>query len=170
MQIDCRTVALESLSDDDRVHLDDCFQQHFGHVEYQWARLPWRCLASIDGVLAGHLAIIKRTVLAGSAGVEVGGIAAVTTHQDWRRHGVASALLDCAARFMRDVLAVPFGLLICRAAVSDVYAGRGWEVVPVATRFTQPSGTATYPELTMVLQLQERTWPSGDIDLRGLPW
>jgi aminoglycoside 2'-N-acetyltransferase I len=170
MQIDCSVHALDSLPRGDQRHLADCFQQHFGHVAYEWAPLPWRCLATVDGELVGHLAVLKRTVTAGDTPIDVGGIGAVTTHEAWRRLGVASALLDRAAHFMRDDLAVPFGLLICRPTVADVYTSSGWRVVPAETRFTQPSSTATYPGLTMTLSLRGDQWPAGDIDLQGLPW
>ncbi|MBI5289479.1 MAG: GNAT family N-acetyltransferase [Chloroflexi bacterium] len=70
-------------------------------------------MAKIDGELVGHLSIVRRTVLAGSMLVEVGGIGGVTTHELSRRRGVAAALLDRAARFMRDELGV---LSVCSSA------------------------------------------------------
>lgn len=170
MQIACTIITLAALPSAERRHLRDCFTTHFGHVEYQWSQQPWRCMARVDDELVGHLSIVKRTVLAGNIVVEVGGIGAVTTHDTWRRRGVAGALLDRAAQFMRDDLEVPFGLLICRPAVSDVYASRGWHSVPCETHFAQASGTASYPGLTMAVSLQQRQWPSGDVDLQGLPW
>jgi GNAT superfamily N-acetyltransferase len=170
VEIACTITDLGSLHSADHQHLVECFAQHFGHVPYAWAQQPWRCLAKIDGELVGHLSIVKRTVVAGSAVVDVGGIGGVTTHQQWRRRGVAGALLARAAQFMHEELRVPFGLLICRPAVADVYASRGWHAVPGETHFEQPSGTVTYPGLTMTLRLQRDRWPSGDVDLQGLPW
>jgi GNAT superfamily N-acetyltransferase len=172
MQIDCTTLAHDALSAADRGHLADCFNQHFGHVDYQWAGQPWCCLARVDGELVGNLAILKRTVLVGDIAVDVGGIGAVTTHEDSRGRGVAAALLDCATRAMRDKLNVAFGLLICRPAVANVYSGQGWQAVPTETHFAQPVGTVSYPGLTMIISLQNQPWPAatGDIDLQGLPW
>jgi GNAT superfamily N-acetyltransferase len=170
VRIDCATLALESLSSVNVTHLEDCFDQHFGHVEYEWTPQAWRSLACVHDELVGHLSITTRTVTVGGTEVEVGGIGAVTTHAEWRRRGVAAALLDAAAGFMRKDLAVSFGLLICRAGVADVYASKGWRVISDTTRFAQPSGTATYPGLTMTLSLSDREWPRGDIDLQGLPW
>ncbi len=83
---------------------------------------------------------------------------------------VASALLSCAAEFMRDKLSLEFGFLLCRREVSPVYAKLGWTLVEGPTIFSQPGGSATYPHETMILRLADREWPCGEIDMMGLPW
>lgn len=161
---------LDQLPPADRTHIDACFAHHFGRVPYTWAPMPWRVMARVDGELAGHLGVLQRTVLAGGREIPVAGIGAVTTHEAWRRRGVAAAMLNRAAEFMRDELHARFGLLICREAVSPVYERAGWHTVPGPTSFAQPAGPANYAGLTMVLRLDGGVWPRGEIELRGLPW
>ncbi len=143
----------------------------FGHIPWEWAERRWYGLARSDDKLVGHLSLTTRRVAAGTAQLEVVGIGGVTTHETWRRRGVALALLASAASFMRERLTCSFGLLICRAEVASVYEQAGWRTTAAPTRFEQPSGPVTYPGVTMVLPLvQDAAWPKGDIDLRGLPW
>jgi GNAT superfamily N-acetyltransferase len=161
---------LDALPPADRTHIDACFDHHFGRVPYTWATMPWRVMARVEGELAGHLGVLQRTVFAGGREIPVAGIGAVTTHEPYRRRGVAAAMLERAADFMRDELHARFGLLICREAVSPVYERAGWHMVPGPTSFSQPAGPATYAGLTMVLPLTEATWPGGESEFGGLPW
>ena len=90
-----------------------------------------------------------------------------------------------AAEFLREALAVPFGLLVCDPALAPFYQELGWQVVAGPLIFDQPasfqpgldqvvSGGPTYKVTLegaiMVLPCQEHNWPAGLIDLRGLPW
>jgi GNAT superfamily N-acetyltransferase len=170
VNIEASVVALNDLAAEDRTHIDACFAHHFGRVPYVWAPMPYRVMARVDGDLVGHLGVLQRTVLAGGHEIAVAGIGAVTTHEAYRRRGMAAAMLDRAAEFMRDDLHARFGLLICREAVSPVYERAGWHTVPGPTSFSQPAGPAVYPALTMVLDLGGGAWPSGEIELGGLPW
>jgi GNAT superfamily N-acetyltransferase len=170
VSIEASVVALTDLPTPDRTHIDACFDQHFGRVPYTWAPMPYRVMARVDGELAGHLGVLQRTVLAGGHEIAVAGIGAVTTHEAYRRRGVAAATLDRAAEFMRDDLRAPFGLLICREEVAPVYERAGWRTVPGPTSFAQPTGPTTYPRLTMVLDLGGGAWPEGEVELCGEPW
>lgn len=87
-----------------------------------------------------------------------------------RNFGVASALLQSAADFMKNTLGVEFGLLLCRHEVSPVYAKLGWIIVPGRTMFTRGGVNATYTNDTMILPLADKAWRAGSIDLLGLPW
>ena len=79
-------------------------------------------------------------------------------------------MLGRAAEFMKNDLGVAFGFLLCRREVSSVYAKMGWITVAGPTTFTRAGVAATYPNETMILPLAERRWPSGPIDMLGLPW
>ena len=107
----------EDLSPDDRGHLATCFRDHFGQIRYLWAQLPWRCLALAEGELGGHLGILKRTVCVGDVELMVAGLGGVTTHENLRERGIASAMLERAASFTKNDLHADFGLLICRDEV-----------------------------------------------------
>jgi hypothetical protein len=150
--------------------LEGWFGEEFGHVAYRWSEPDWYITVAREGKLAGRLAIVERTIAVGAKMIRVGGIAGVATRREWRNRGVASVAMRAAAGFIAHDLRRPFGLLLCRDQVSPVYAKLGWEVVEGPTSFMQPSGPATYPQLTMVMRFGEQPWPIGPIDLSGLPW
>lgn len=150
--------------------LRDWFRDQFGHVQYRWAEPDYYGILSVEEQLAGRLAVFDRQVSAGGVTVKVGGIGGVATKSQFRRRGVASALLSRAAEFMKNDLGLEFGFLLCRREVSPVYAKLGWTRVDGPTIFSQPSGIDTYPHETMILPLANKQWPLGPIDMRGLPW
>ncbi len=63
-----------------------------------------------------------------------------------------------------------YGLLLCRSEVAPFYEKLGWRIVGDPTTFDQPTGKTIFPRLTMVLELVEKPWPKGTVDLCGLPW
>lgn len=153
-----------------QAELDHLFKVQFGHTLYQWAPPQWHVLTCFDAALASYLRVFKRTISAGGQMLRVSGVGGVMTLPEWRQRGLASLALRRAAEFMRDELHVEFALLLCRDELAPVYAKLGWEIVAGPTTFEQPSGRATYPRQTMVLRYTARAWPSGPIDLCGLPW
>lgn len=153
-----------------RKTLPDWFQREFGQTGFTWAAPAYYAIAEVEGELIGRLGIFDRKVDVAGSSIRVGGIGGVITKPEWRRHGVARDLLTQSAAFMRDELSVEFPVLLCRREVAPVYAKLGWIRVDGPTVFMQPSGLATYPRDTMVLCFVERQWPTGTIDMRGLPW
>ena len=71
---------------------------------------------------------------------------------------------------IKSKMDVEFALLLCRQEVAPVYVRLGWMLVDGPTTFWQPAGEVTYPKLTMVLECGKKSWPTGPIDLGGLPW
>jgi GNAT superfamily N-acetyltransferase len=149
--------------------LRDWFKDQFGQVRYSWAEPDYYGVLTVEEQLAGRLAVFDREASAGSDIVRVGGIGGVATREQFRHRGIASAMLSRAAEFMKNDLRVEFGLLLCRPEVAPVYTMLGWIRVDGPTTFSQPNGTATYPNHTMILHFAEREWPPGAIDLRRLP-
>jgi aminoglycoside 2'-N-acetyltransferase I len=145
------------------------FEEEFGRAD-RWAEPDFYVILSLEEQLAGRLAILDRQVSVDGATVRVGGIGGVATKTKFRHRGVASAMLVRAAEFMKNDLEVEFGFLLCRHEVSPVYTKMGWIIVPGPTTFTRAGVVATYPNDTMILPLTERRWPSGPIDMLGLPW
>ena len=153
-----------------QAELDDLFKVQFGHTSYHWARPQWHVLTSFDAVLVSYLRIFERTISVGEQTLRVAGVGGVMTLPEWRQRGLARITLLRAAEFMRNELRSDFALLLCREEVAPVYAKLGWEIVAGPTTFEQPTGRATYPHHTMVVRYAARAWPSGPIDLCGLPW
>src|ERR1700691_2372850 len=146
------------------------FEAEFGPRADRWRSADYYVLLDRDGQLAGRLGVLDSKVSVGNQIIRVGGIGGVATKPEFRLRGVASAMLARAAEFMKSDLRVEFGLLLCRHEVSPVYAKMGWVIVPGPTTFTRAGVAATYPNDTMILPLGRRAWPSGPIDMLGLPW
>lgn len=149
--------------------LRDWFEEEFGRAD-RWAEPDYYLTLSVEGQLAGRLAVFDRQVSVGGEIAKVSGIGGVATKGEFRHRGVASALLSRAAEFMRDHLGVEFGFLLCRHEVSPVYAKLGWMRVPAPTTFARAGATATYPHDTMIPRLARKEWPPGAIAMLGLPW
>jgi aminoglycoside 2'-N-acetyltransferase I len=150
--------------------LGDWFEAEFGPRADRWAPAHYYVLINRDGQLVGRLGVLDSKVSVGNQIIRVGGIGGVATKPGFRHRGVASAMLARAAEFMKNDLGVEFGLLLCRHEVSPVYAKMGWIMVVGPTTFTRAGVTSTYPYDTMTLPLADKVWPSGPIDMLGLPW
>ena len=146
------------------------FEAEFGPRADRWRAPDYYVLVNRDGQLAGRLGVLDSKVSVANQIIRVGGIGGVATKPEFRHRGVASAMLARAAEFMKSDLSVEFGLLLCRHEVSPLYAKMGWVIVVGPTTFTRAGVTSTYPYDTMILPLAEKTWPSGPIDMLGLPW
>jgi aminoglycoside 2'-N-acetyltransferase I len=146
------------------------FEAEFGPRADRWAPADYYVLLNRDGQLVGRLGVLDSKVSVANQIIRVGGIGGVATKPGFRHRGVASAMLARAAEFMKSDLRVEFGLLLCRHEVSPVYAKMGWVIVPGPTTFTRAGVAATYPNDTMILPIAEKRWPSGAIDMLGLPW
>ena len=136
---------------------------------YKWAPLYWRLLARVDGELVGVVEILERTVTVAGRPIRVAGIGNVITPVPWRKRGFATTLMHRALAFASDELKVPFCLLVCEPHVISFYERLGWQLVEGPLVFDQPAGKATWEHHTMVLPCAGETWPSGVIDLCGLP-
>jgi len=136
----------------------------------QWASPEWHLTARIGDQMAGSLTLITRTIVASGEPVAIAGVGNVLTRPDYRRIGVASAMLEAAADLMRGKLGAEFGVLMCRHEVAPLYEKNGWRRVEGPTHFHRPGGIVICPDDTMTLKLTAREWPLGPIDLCGPPW
>jgi aminoglycoside 2'-N-acetyltransferase I len=153
--------------------------------EIAWTIADWHVLAWEGDLLVGHVDITERTALVDGKELRLGGIGGVVTLSEWRKHGIATAAMQQTARFLRDELVAPFGLLVCDPALTPFYQKLGWQVVAGPLIFDQPvdfkpgldqvisdgpSHKVTLEGAIMVLPCCAEDWPSGLIDLCGLPW
>ena len=80
-------------------------------------------------------------------------------------------LLGAAADYMRDDLGLRFGLIQTANHNIHFYEALGWRQARVPMWFSQPGNIRRVtPENAMVLILTDQPWPTGDIDMNGLPW
>jgi hypothetical protein len=78
--------------------------------------------------------------------------------------------LKIAMDFLRDPLAVDFGLMIATDKMIPKYEKNGWQVVAHSMLMDQPGGRMALSYPVMILPVCKQEWPDGVIDLRGLPW
>ena len=100
-------VRIESADEIDpalREELEAWSDLEFGEIPYQWAPAQWYAAAYLDARLAGSLTLVTREVRAGGERVRVAGIGNVVTKPEYRRRGVASAMMGAAADLMRTTL------------------------------------------------------------------
>jgi aminoglycoside 2'-N-acetyltransferase I len=149
--------------------LTEWFEAEFGRAD-RWRAPDYYVLLYVGHELVGQLGVLDTKVSVRGEVVRVGGIGGVATKPEFRHRGVASAMLARTAEFMKNDLGVEFGFLLCRHEVSPVYAKMGWTIVAGPTKFTRAGVAATYRNDAMILPLAEKIWPSGSIDMLGLPW
>jgi len=136
----------------------------------QWAEPGWMAMGFLNGKVVTQLCIPKREITVGVDQVWVAGIGGMSTHPDFQHQGLGSALLAQTATFMREAIQVPFGLLICEEKTRPFYELSSWQFVADFLYFRQEHQRRILNTGVMALPLSDRTWPKGEIDLRGLPW
>ena len=136
----------------------------------QWATPDWMAMGFLNGQLVTQLCIPKREIMVGKEKVWVAGLGGMATHPKFQHQGLGSALLARTAAFMQDAVHVPFGLLICADKTARFYQRSHWKMAAHSLYFTQDQQRRMMNPCVMVLQLTDRPWPPGEIDLRGLPW
>lgn len=173
MRIELKRV--EELSDGENEALADLRSEiEFGVPPYQWTpapERPWRFLVWEGDRLVTHVGVLDRAIRVGGQPWHVAGVYAVMTRPADRGKGYASAALEKAAAFMRDELPrAEHGLLVCIDERLPFYERLGWQRVEASVGFEQPGGRQINEINTMVLPLRGRPWPTGEVDLCGLPW
>jgi GNAT superfamily N-acetyltransferase len=139
---------------------------------YSWTSPTWSAMVKADERVVTHAGIIYRVVHVGALRLAVGGVGGVMTLSEWRGRGYARAVLAGATAFVGRQLWAPFALIICPKADVGFYEHLGWSVAEGAIQCEQPGGLVTLPhEVGVYLSCQgAAAWPSGPIDLLGLPW
>ena len=136
----------------------------------EWSGSEWMILGRVDDEIVSQLGVLKRDILVGGVRLAVGGVGGVATLPAWQRHGLATALMRAAARFLQEEVKVPFGLLVCGDDTQPFYARLGWKTVATGLWVTQAEKSRLLQTAVMVLPLVDYDWPQGKIDLCGLPW
>ena len=93
------------------------------------------------------------------------------TLSEWRGRGFDRAALAVAAQFVGAQLGAPYALIICPIEDVEFYEHPGWSVAEAAVACEHPGGRVTLPhEIAVFLPCQgQAAWPTGTIDLLGLP-
>ena len=136
----------------------------------RWAIPDWMALGYRNEELVTQLSMPKREIMVGSEKVWVAGIGGMATHPNHHHKGYGSALIKETETFMRDTLQVSFGLLICADETQRFYELSHWQRIAGLLFYHQDDQRRALHTSVMILQLQNQTWPAGEVDLCGSPW
>jgi GNAT superfamily N-acetyltransferase len=162
-----------------RQEIDELDRLAFGEIVFeedpdfppiQWATPDWMALGFLQGQLVTQLCIPERKIIVGSEKFRLAGLGGMATHPEFQHRGLGSALLAATKSFMRDTIQVPFGLLICANELRLFYELSHWQFAADSLYFRQDGQRRIVNPCVMILQLTDRPWPAGEIDLCGLLW
>lgn len=179
--LDVRLVAEDQLDTADHRAIQNllmaAFPQYteiFNQVSYWGARPSYRLwIATQNGEILAHLDFECRQIVVDHKALWIAGVGEVATHPRFHRHGVGRALMY---QFHSTLLSmsIPFGYLQCRPAVIDFYVRVGWHLLTQTASYIDPDTNqlATYqgPSLVLPACATLNQWPTGIIDLKGMPW
>jgi predicted N-acetyltransferase YhbS len=137
---------------------------------YKWRPKDYHFVTEDEGRALSHVGVLKTTVKAGGRDVTVGGIGGVVTVPEAQGRGHVQAAMRRAAEFMCEELGVEAGMLFCLQGLVPFYARQGWRLLEDETEFEQPSGRMVSPYRVMVLPCGAYEWPTGRVEVAGLPW
>lgn len=141
-----RVVRSEDLDDGSkgplRDLLDEAYDGDFGAEDWTHALGGWHVLADSDGRLAGHAAIVARSIDCGGLRLRVGYVEAVATRRDLWRRGIGTALLRRAGRLIAD----RFELGLLSTGEHAFYSRLGWERWRGPTFVATPDGRVRTPD------------------------
>lgn len=135
-----------------------------------WATPDWMVLGFLEHELVSQFCLHQREITVGEESIPVAGVGGVATHPDWQKRGFASQLLRASVDFLQIKMKAVFGLLVCDDQIQPVYARCGWRTVARSLVFIQDQQLRSLPACVMILELTNRPWPSGEINLCGAPW
>ena len=146
----------------------------FGVPPYTWALptdRPTRILLWKNRELIAHSGVLERTIRVGDHEHHVAGIYSVMARPDARGLGYGSTVVRRAAEVAEATMPTARHIvLVCLESRVNFYARLGWNRVEAPVRFDQPDGPHLMEIVTMARPVGASAWPSGDVDLCGLPW
>ncbi len=136
----------------------------------KWAQPDWAVMVWEEDELVSNVHIVERVINVGTQNLRVGGIGNIATKVEWRKRGYASAALNTAEEYLVNPLQVDFGLMITTKEIIPRYEKRGWRQVADTLIIEQPEEITSLNYPVMILPVMKKDWPSGKVDLCGLPW
>ena len=161
-----------------REGLVECFPpdtEYFSKQSWWHTRPAWRVLVvRDDGKVIGHVAVVARTVSVGPGRVLVrsAGIQSVFVRPEYRGKGLSDQIM---ARAMAEAeqRQLDAGLLFCVPKYESAYARMGWTRIYTDVLMRDEEGKAVPipgKNIVMVFPLNEKEFPTGQIDLGGPDW
>jgi len=167
-------VELEQLGDAEWAELSDGEETPFGRVGHglEWEPKTHRLgLRDGDGrLVAAAGAVVVPVEVAGTGSFDVVGVGGVIVTHTMRGRGlvwrVVEPLLALAAE-----LGPERAMLFCRDQLTGLYARLGFQPIAPPVSAAQPGGRVEMPMTAMWRPLRDGVaWPSGRVDVPGLPF
>ena len=136
-----------------------------------WATPDQRLLAfNRDKEVICHVGIVLRDANWNGRAVKIGGPSGLTTREDSRRRGVASAVMRRATQEIQETFKVDFGLLFCEPRNASFHTGLGWQSFKGDVLVMQPRGQVRFDVLDPYVFALKIAPGTGVLDLCGPPW
>jgi aminoglycoside 2'-N-acetyltransferase I len=131
--------------------LDEAFAGRFDDEDWAHALGGLHVLATVDGELAGHAAVVGRQLIAGGRTLRTGYVEAVATSPRLRRRGAGAAVMAEVERLVTG--GAELGALASSALAVPFYRARGWTEWTGPTAALTPDGVVETPdEVVFVLR------------------
>lgn len=135
----------------------------------RWASFDWYVTVHVGSRLVSIAGVVDRIGAVGGAPTRLGLVGAVFTIPEMRGRGLASDVLERAARLMTNDLGCDFGILTCGDQLVPFYERLGWIRASNALTFERFGRQGYADANVMVYPCTGRQLPAGTIDVMGLP-
>lgn len=143
-----RTVHSADLTESERVGiralLDEAFDGRFDDHDWDHALGGLHVLVEAAGRVVAHGSVVQRRLGYGGRPVRAGYVEAVAVDRQWRRRGLAAAVMDEIERVIRS--GYELGALSASQAAADFYRARGWLPWQGPTAVLTPDGVTPTPD------------------------
>jgi aminoglycoside 2'-N-acetyltransferase I len=132
--------------DDARRMVFDAFDEEIRYTEDDWEHAlgGMHALICHHGALIAHAAVVQRRLLYRNSALRCGYVEGVAVREDWRRQGLATALMDAIEQVIRG--AYQLGALSSSQAGRHMYTSRGWLPWRGPLSVLTPTGMRRTPE------------------------
>jgi aminoglycoside 2'-N-acetyltransferase I len=153
--------------------VNDAFAGEFTDTDWDHALGGMHALIWNRGAIIAHGAVVQRRLLYRGAALRCGYVEAVAVREDWRRQGLAIAILDACEQVIRG--GYQLGALSSSDRGRRLYTLRGWLPWRGPTSVLAPSGPTRTPDddssvfvLPVGINLDETAaltcdWRDGDV-------
>jgi aminoglycoside 2'-N-acetyltransferase I len=178
-RVDLRTVVTADLDPREtaqlRAFLDDAFDGQFDDDDWSHTLGGVHVLATVDGELVAHAAVVARQLLVGERTLRTGYVEAVATGAAWRRRGLGGRLMEPVERLVTG--GFELGALAASDDGARLYERRGWLCWPGPLRALTPQGIVPTPDEQVFVLATPASPATLDLDApltcdwrRGDPW
>ena len=154
------------------------------HILFEWSPDPffaaelglsWRSkndhlLIRCENRLACHVGLARDTIQVDDRTIQVGGIGDVITVPEFRGRGLAQAAVHKALEIIWNDWDLVYAILFCQPALRPFYERISWKIIDAPVSVAQPGTRMRIPMLAMFASRRGEPWPSGRVELGGLPW